>query len=262
MNKHSFFKYILTFLLIMPAWIQAAPNYSNIYIFGDSLSDTGNFSSVVGNLPYPFYMNRISNGPVAVEILAEKLNLNADASLHFINPQQLPNESGTNYAVASAHALGAVPFPDPHLGAQLTSFHLNHLYGAPPNALYVIFIGGNDVRATRKTLDDDIAKEIIQDAADSVQFAIHSLTLSGAKHFLLVNSPNISLLPEFIIRSVLTGDPELLERTRKYSKLYRNKLHAIEDNLEEIHDINIKEFDLFTFFNKVVKKAEDNCFTN
>lgn len=252
--KRLFCQFVFVFSLITSNALYAETPYSDIYIFGNSLSDTGNLSSVVGDLPYPYYMNRITNGPVAVDILAARLGLNADASLHVIGP-----EVGTNYAVASAAAVGN-DLQD--LTTQITLFHANHGFSAPPSALYVMFIGGNDVRATRKTTDDAVAKNIIQDAADSIQAAMTSLTLAGARHFLLVNSINIALTPEIIITSSLNNDPDLLERSRKYSKLFRNKLHAIEDKLEATYPVDIKEFDLFTFFNKLVKKADDYGFTN
>lgn len=47
-----------------------AKPFSDLVIFGGSLADTGNFASVTGDLPPPYYMNRISNGPVATDVIA------------------------------------------------------------------------------------------------------------------------------------------------------------------------------------------------
>lgn len=243
----------LILILALPTYIRAEPSYRQLFIFGDSLSDTGNLASVTGPLPYPFYMNRISNGPVAVDVLAQRLGLSAEPSLHIIGPAQ-----GTNYAVATADAFGneIQDFP-----VQLLSFYTNHGYIAPTDALYVIFIGGNDVLHTRRVSDEEAAV-IIQQAADSVRSAITSLSLSGARSFLLVNSPNAALVPAAITIASQLNSPEYLERLRKFSKLYRNKLHAIEDDLEHALGINIREFDLFTYFNKLIRKADDYGFIN
>ncbi len=57
--------------VICIAWLLAAAHvkaqFSQLYTFGDSLSDTGNLASITLDFPPPFFMNRISNGPVAVE---------------------------------------------------------------------------------------------------------------------------------------------------------------------------------------------------
>lgn len=59
------FRYIALFLFSATA----LADYSDVYIFGDSLSDTGNLASVTADLPFPYYMNRVTNGPVAVEVI-------------------------------------------------------------------------------------------------------------------------------------------------------------------------------------------------
>ena len=71
-----------------------ASAYSQLYVFGDSLSDTGNlFAATGGTNPIPPYFNgRFSNGPVWVETLAASLGLP-------VNPSLL---GGTNYAFAGA----------------------------------------------------------------------------------------------------------------------------------------------------------------
>ena len=77
----------------------AASDISQLVIFGDSLSDTGNLGSVIGGIPAPYFNNRISNGPVAVETLSAKFNDTANASLHLLGLN-----AGHNYAVAGAKA--------------------------------------------------------------------------------------------------------------------------------------------------------------
>ena len=66
--------------LISPA--MAAP-YSAEYVFGDSLSDRGNLAEALGaSFPNPpSFHDSFSNGPVAVQLLAQKYGLNADPSL-------------------------------------------------------------------------------------------------------------------------------------------------------------------------------------
>ncbi len=52
----------------------AASAYSDIFVFGDSLSDSGNvFAATGGFPPAPYYDGRFSNGPTYAEDLAGML---------------------------------------------------------------------------------------------------------------------------------------------------------------------------------------------
>src|SRR5262249_42011574 len=59
----------------------AEPPFSEVVVFGDSISDTGNvflFTDGVAAGP-PYFEGRFSNGPVWVEVLAQGLGLPAPA---------------------------------------------------------------------------------------------------------------------------------------------------------------------------------------
>jgi phospholipase/lecithinase/hemolysin len=73
---------------------------SNIFVFGDSLSDTGNLFKLTGDLfpPSPPYFNgRLSNGKVAVEYLDDRLGLDAT-----LNPTDNFGSSGFTMLVYEA----------------------------------------------------------------------------------------------------------------------------------------------------------------
>ncbi|HHI94238.1 MAG TPA: hypothetical protein ENK04_12110 [Gammaproteobacteria bacterium] len=254
MRKFHPSKLILALLLlVLSNWAQAEVSFSQVYVFGDSLSDTGNLGSIVGDLPPPFYMNRISNGPVAVETLAARLGLTAEASLHLLLP-----EVGSNYAVAGANAAGVEPID---LGTQILSFQANHIV-APADALYVILIGGNDVRDARDETNFWLARSKVKDAAAKVRKAVENLARIGAHSFLLVNSPNIGLIPETQLIATTTDDPDLITRTRALSKLYQRELRRAATHLRYTRYVHITEFDLFSFFNDLVENAADYGFNN
>ncbi len=267
MLKRSLLKITIPLLLVFVSWAQADTSFSRVYVFGDSLSDTGNFGTFVGGLPFPFYMNRISNGPVAVDVLAAQLELTADASLHVLGLN-----AGSNYAVAGANAIGDQA---EDLSNQILGFQINHGFVAPPDALYVVFIGGNDVRSARSVASFKQAKLIVQAAANEVRQAIETLAQAGAHTLLLVNAPNVGAIPETRLIADAINDPKLVKRTRKLSNLYRKELHKIVEDLGRDDDddddeydngdeneLNIIEFDLFKFFNKLLKKADKLGFTN
>ncbi len=80
MLKRSLLKIAIPLLLVFVSWAQADTTFSRLYVFGDSLSDTGNLASVKGDFPFPYSMTRVSNGLVGVDILAARLDLTVEPS--------------------------------------------------------------------------------------------------------------------------------------------------------------------------------------
>lgn len=186
-----------------PAW--ALP-YSALYVFGDSLADSGNnaafFDSITApgalrtptplagpDIPsYPYLpSNTYSNGKVWVEYLADGLGLSATAALL----------GGTNYAFGGARTgvVGAPGFP-PSLTEQVAM-----AFGAPgavasASALYVVEGGGNDARDVLQTaLGGGNYVPLIQGYASNIANILLALHGKGADQFLLWNVPDIGKIP-------------------------------------------------------------------
>src|SRR4051812_31151717 len=87
----------------VPAAATAKP-FSQLIEFSGALSDNGNFAAVHGNDPAPFYQGRTTNGLTAGEVMAARLGLKADPSLHLVG-----KAAGTNFAVRDALAGGNGP---------------------------------------------------------------------------------------------------------------------------------------------------------
>lgn len=254
MNKLNLYKLILPLFLIFSSWAQAAPSFSNVYIFGDSLSDTGNLASVIGAFPAPYYMNRVTNGPVAVDTLAAQLGHTADASLYLLGMN-----AGSNYSVARATASGSEAID---LATQVLSFQAMHGFIAPSDALYVVFIGGNDVRDASVLPNPDDANSMIMSAANEVKLAIESLVQTGAKSFLLINSPDISVIPETQLIANATSNPDFISYTHRLSKHYNKSLKQVAKQLKSQYEIKITKFNLYEIFNQLIEDADQYGFTN
>ena len=154
---------LLAALLSSPA---SGQTFTDLYVFGDSLSDTGNACSVLAIFGYE--PGRCSNGPVWSEQLAALLGLEAEASI----------SGGTNFA------FGGDETGD--LQNQILAFTLSIFPGsADPDALYVIWLGGNDI------LGLPTSPTATQDAVDNVIDGIRDLQALGAQHFLIPNLPDI-----------------------------------------------------------------------
>ena len=233
----------------------ADESFKNIYVFGDSLSDTGNLASVAPGFPdFPYYQGRITNGLVAVEIMAQRMGLPLKTSLHLIGPEQ-----GNNYAVAAASAArnSAVD-----LNSQVAWFLANHGGLAPADTLYVMFIGGNDLRAARGKDTWAESMQVVEDAVSTIINQIQVLAASGAKNWFVVNAPDIGSIPETQLLASAYGLPELPVKTTTLSILFNGALKRRLQQLEESTDVEIKRFDLFKLFSRIVEKSDKLGFSN
>ena len=235
----------------------ASTTFSKVVAFGDSLSDTGNgialvhqqFPQLAGlNLPPPFLENRASNGPVAIELLADMI-ANEPLESFFVNPP-----FGTNFSILSARAVGD---DDGNrlidLSAQVGLF-LSTLSAqggaADSNALYVIFIGGNDILDIRNAPRED-ANSAIDAALTAIQTNIQLLASVGARHFLIVNLPKVHGTPRIL--NLAETDPDVKSNVRKTTKRFNRKLHKELRKMRKTSDLNIMEFDLFSLSRFVLK---------
>ena len=173
--------------LLLAAGIASAGSasaYSNMYVFGDSLSDSGNVYTLTGGgyPPAPYFNGRFSNGPTYAENLASSLGFSAAPSL----------AGGTNYAFggATAAAGSSIGGYATDLGTQVSTFR--GLSGpADSNALYVLWAGANDLRANPSAAG-------IGAALNGISSAVQGLYAEGARNFLVMNLPNLGLTPEAI----------------------------------------------------------------
>lgn len=240
--------------------------YTSEYVFGDSLSDTGNLAELLGtNFPFPpSYHDSFTNGPVSVQRLAQGLGLNADPSLWVTGFQDIhglfgPSFSpGTNYAVAGAtSALQAVGGPTGiNLPEQIAAYSAYAGGVANPNALYVIMIGGNDVRNAAL---QGTGLPAVQTGVDTEVAAISTLSSEDARHFLIVNVPNVGIIPEFAQQN-----PALAGDATTYSQAYDSELAAGLAGLDPTlpAGTSVSEFDLYDFNTYLLDHASSFGFTN
>ncbi len=215
----------------------SAHAYSAMYVFGDSLSDSGNIGSLLGLPIAPYDNGYFSNGPVWVQYLAGNLGL----------PMTTPSfTGGNNYAWGGART-GGGGFPDSLL-TQRDNYLADSGGFADPDALYVVWGGGNDVRDGDATGPTNIAD------------IIASLAAAGATNFLVPNLPDIGLTPESLAGEAPGGDAAFISAV----SLAHNTALAIE--MAALRDadssLNIVEFDVFSIFNMMLGDPAAFGFTN
>jgi phospholipase/lecithinase/hemolysin len=177
-------------LLTLPLGVaSASPLFSQVYVFGDSLSDNGNAAIVLGgSLPGNYAPNAFTDGPATSPATSGPFGLWIDqfaADLGLPDPQPyLANPvSNTNYAVASAQT-GSSNLQD--ISNQVSAFSIQNAGVAPSNGLYAIWGGANDLY---NGTNSGTA------AADNLYANILTLSAEGANSFLWFNLPTLSETP-------------------------------------------------------------------
>jgi outer membrane lipase/esterase len=273
---------IVASLMIVGFSVQAEP-YSNIYVFGDSLSDNGNLSMAPGapaGTP-----TRFTNGPVALEVVAASLGFALTPSDHLNG-----GYSGNNFAIAGAKTLdddGDEMTPDINLPTQVNAFLQINGGVAPSDALYVVLIGGNDIREARDiragaifgaTVEErrairQAATKYLEAATESQQDQIEKLIASGAQHILVANAPDIGAIPEtdLVIMGLLANAQtqtqinkinRFAETTTMLSAKFNGKLGRKLERTEDNTGVELIEFNLFNFLNDQIEDAEVYGLTN
>lgn len=230
----------------------ACAEYDEMVVFGDSLSDTGNLASIgVVDLSSPiFYQNsRLSNGPVAVEHLAKLLGLKASASMHLVG-----GTSGTNYAVSGATAAPSEDRPGFDLQSQVNSYLQQTGGEAFKNTLYVVFIGGNDVREASR-LNRKNAAVSMHRAVESIGRQVRVLLRAGAKKVMVVNVADIGRTPEIRQLSQHRGNWRLSRVASQYTRRFNAKLAKTIKRIEWAAGTDLVLFDLYSYSLKLADNA-------
>jgi outer membrane lipase/esterase len=211
-KQQSVLAILFTILLLIPLSSHADRIFERFVVFGDSLSDPGNAYALSGrhlkppyesldiflvpDAPYARGGNHFSNGKTWIEQLAGPLDVEGSVGPAFsgVNREKL-NKS--NYAVGGARAYD--DGVNINLTDQVNAFFADARGVAPTNSLYVVAVGGNDVRDAIAALSVDpsgaVSAQLMNDALTVISDNIISLYGSGARSFLIANAPDLSLTP-------------------------------------------------------------------
>lgn len=242
---------------------RAGGPYDAEYVFGDSLSDNGNaaeYAAAIAGTGFPYppsYHDAYTNGPVAVALLAQSLGIDLEPSLwrngfsdanNIFPPGFVP---GTNYAYAGATAEpNGIIVPGANLPDQVLAY-TNHANVADPSALYVIEIGGNDVILKTLGAPVSIDGSVMEETSE-----ITTLAQDGARNFLIVNVPNVGLIP------LVSSNAAESTAATTYSQEYDSELNSQLAGLVLPTGAALHEFDLYDFNTAILANAAAYGFTN
>ena len=261
---------------------QHAP-YSGIVVFGTSLSDSGNAFALHGgtstppdydlnpllipNAPYARGGHHFSNGATWVEQFARSLGLAGSVRPAYGSESPI----ATNYAVGAARACDAPGNENVNLADQIAAFLADTGGGAPPDALYVIEMGSNDVRDAIAaalgvlqrggTFEQAVqaAAPILACAQQAIQTAFVTLQQAGATRFLVWTVPNPGLTPA--IRSLGPGPMQVATflTTLFNTQLLLPTVQALDQGSE---DVDLAVLDAFTLLQQITANPANFGLTN
>jgi phospholipase/lecithinase/hemolysin len=226
----------------------AAPIYTNLFVFGDSLVDAGNTQLAVlgggGADPTPassgYYNGRFTNGPDYVDLLSQKLyGTDTRASL----------AGGNNFAFGGALARNnGDPLPD--LALQVGSYFVRSGGTADSNALYVINAGGNDLFAA--ATNPSLIPTFKTDSIDVITAQVRALNAAGARNILVTGLPNIGGTPG------VAGNPAAAAAARALSVNFDALLQSALDGLMLEAGTRLFRFDQIGFVDDIARNLTAN----
>lgn len=216
-----------------------------IFVFGDSLVDTGNLfalSTLLGSPTPPsppYFAGRFSNGPLWVENLAVTLGLTP-------NPQTNFGFGGSGTGQVSFFP--NVPFPLPGLLGRVNAFTAATPV-ADSSALYVLAAGSNDYLFGGVTNPTEPIANLTT--------AVSLLAGAGAKNILVTNLPDLGKLPA-TLNTPVSGSLSTL--TQLHNAGLAQSLASLDQTLAP--DVNVLLLDQFSLFDRAITRSGEVGFTN
>lgn len=160
-----------------------AAEATTLYVFGDSLVDSGNAAiytgGAVANPAEGYWQGRFSNGPTWADVAQARLGGTLVPAL----------AGGTNYAFGGARAIGPDHggWPVPGLLDQVGAYAFGAgAGGADPDGVYVLNFGANDVFGVQDGDTGGLSPEEVADLAlQNFGIALSALDALGAKTILV-----------------------------------------------------------------------------
>lgn len=223
----------------------SAQAYSQIVAFGDSLSDNGNLHTLMAqfnvNTPAsPYFDGRFSNGPVAVEVMAQQLGLALDDRAYGGATTGTGNKTATPILDATG------------MTSQVGKYLSEKSNAVDAEALYFVWGGGNDVF---KLLDSatpittDAVSQVLLQALTNYEGMIRSLDDAGAQHFFLPTLPDLGASG-----LGFAGGPAMQNALHLISVGFNQGLTYTANKLEAELGIDVTLFDVYPSFLAVTQQ--------
>jgi outer membrane lipase/esterase len=221
-----------------------ADGFNGVVSFGDSLSDNGNVSTLVGS---PVATRFTTNpGTVAVENIAAYYGFTLTPSL----------KGGTDYAYGNARAatvnpVTGTPLTVPPTSTQIQNYLASTGGRADPNTLYTMWIGANDLLAA--VTNPANAQTIVATAATNEVGQIRALQSAGAKTIVVFNLPDVGKTPLALSQGA-TAAGQISQLSQLYNGVLTGGLNQLGKGVVPI--------DAYALLNEVIASPSTYGFKN
>ena len=226
-------------------------NISELYVFGDLLSDTGNLFEITseafgtGFPSAPFFEGRYSNGRLWIESLASELGIayNFDTNFALIGATTGLDHVGNPFEPNDlVEQLGL-----PGTLAQVNNFIASNP-NVDPNGLYTIWAG---------IYDFGLGVTDTTELVNNIITAVENLANAGAKNVLVPNLPDLNRFPG-------TSDIPGIDNQEEIIAIFNSNLSQGLDELDQRldYDVNIIQLDANSLFDRIFNNPTQFGFTN
>jgi phospholipase/lecithinase/hemolysin len=235
--------------------------FSNIYVFGDSYSDTGNSHYVTeGKIGETQGKGRFCNDYIWIDYFACQLGLRLDNCV-----AEGDISESINFAFGGATTGTKNLFPEvvpnlpelPGLQQQISLFTQEKR--EVTNALYIIWVGAADYAPFVNGIPQHTeANQTISNIAK----AIRVLGEVGARNILLMNVPDISKTPLANAVKVITSPSQVSKTIELHNQGLKQISKQISKQMEFQAELNIIHFDVKALVDTMIAYPEKFGFTN
>lgn len=223
----------------------SATTFDNVVVFGDSLSDAGNFSLGVLHVPTPSSFTT-NPGQTTAELVAAGLG----------DPMKASLLGGSNYAWGGAGVVQGV-YPVPTLPQQFQMYLAANGGHADGNALFQVWGGANDIfYLTGSSNDPNVLAAGTVNAAKTEVGLLGQMQASGARYVVVYNLPNMGATPE-----ALAGGAAVSAGATQLATLYNSTLNAGLGQLSG-KGLNIIPVNTYGLINEVIANPAAYGFSN
>jgi phospholipase/lecithinase/hemolysin len=232
-----FLLFFLTFIVKQNVGLK---RFTNVVIFGDSLSDTGNVYNLTnGTWPIspPYYLGRFCNGPNWVD----KLNISE------ISNYAYGSATTDNNFVQGFTKLNTIPVPGVRQQIAMYFNNTNKSNINFPSTLYILWAGGNDFIFNSSLT--------IPSIINSLMNSVRDLLASGAKNILVFNQPPFYAFPYI---SQLNQTALFTALTYLGNNATQMDINAIQNNYR---NSSVQIFDIYTVITRILSN-NSSTFSN
>ncbi|MBD2256127.1 SGNH/GDSL hydrolase family protein [Pseudanabaena sp. FACHB-2040] len=243
----------LSLATLVPAAAEAA-SFGRLFVFGDSLSDTGNTAAVTGGIVPPPILPGIdlSTGFFgALPAYTQQRFADELIWLDFLAPQ-LGATSGQNFAFAGA-TTGFLNTTSPALPGlqQQIGQYLSLKIPAATDDLFVLWAGNNDYLEVAGQTDPTVP-------VSNLESAIRTLAGVGAENFLVVNLPDLGQTPLVKNRQ---NAPQVTGLVEQHNALLASTLASLDQD-PSFDGVDLISLDVFSLIESALVSPGQFGFTN